>query len=559
MQNEYKKEMEKITLSDADKARILANVKKAYDEQPKQTEQKVVEFSRKPRISPRRIGAMAAAFAAVLIGGALIYGQLVPGESGRIFRIPGGFRGEEPGTEVVWVELASVADIEKETECKTYTLGNVSKDYKVKKVEVAKEEKHVRITYRNKKEHDKILFEYKEQEDATELKQQFSEEKELGTEKVGESDVTMYGEKDCEGMTWENEGCTFAVKMTKARSKDSAKKIVSETKEGNHVSKADEEIETGMGRNKVENSIGWDEEEEESSEEEKKDVLKKIYNQLGFRVTVEKPAERITYKEIGEHESFAFYYDENEDLIGHRIIGYAGFSKAPEGVFDGYEEVDTFMINGNQTTVYQKLGFHNLFVFTKQKIVFTILIEEWQGENYSDVIAEIMTLFRVSMDSGADEKDDKNDAPDKNVDDEKTKDEKSDDGKDEEQEIKNSVDATILRQIAQSIQDAVAEEQLNRMIPYMNFPLTISGLDVTVNNGMEFKNLDAKSILTSDWIDAVVSFNTNEITVDTKTFVMGDEKNAILCKIKNNSVVITELRVAKKTPELAEEPELTES
>ena len=549
MQNEYKNEMEKISLSDSDKARILANVKKAYDEQQGQTEQKVVEFSRKPRFSPRRIGAIAAAFAVVIIGGALVVRQLVPGETGNIFKMPGVFDPNDPMEEVVWVELDSVADIEEKTDCKTYTLGNISKDYKVKKVEVAEEQKHVRITYRNKKEHDKILFEYKEEKSATELTEQFSEVDELATEKVGESSVTMYGKKDCEGMTWEDEECTFAVKMTKACSKESAKKIVSETREGNHVDKADEEIEK-VNDDLTANSVGWEEDEEESSEEEKKEILKKIYDQFGFRVTVEEPARRITYKKVGAFESFAFYYDDNEELEDHRVIGYVGWHESPDGVLDGYEELESITINGNPTTIYQKAGYRNLFQFKKQNLVFTILVEQWQGDNYPDVIGELMTLFRVSMDSGEDK-----DEPDSGDDEVeiKNKDDEKDTKDDEEPEkIPNATDAAVLRESAREIQDAVAGEELYSLIPYMQFPLTISGLDITVSGESEFKSVETASILTSDWIDAVVSFNINEITSKTKTFVMGDEKNAIVCKIKNNSVVITELRVAIQSDEPAE-------
>jgi len=555
MQNEYKNEMEKISLSDSDKARILANVKKAYEEQQGQTEQKVVEFSRKPRFSPRRIGAIAAAFAVVIIGGALVVKQLIPGESGNIFKMPGGLWEGDPTTEVVWVELDSVADIEDKTDCKTYTLGNISKDYKVKKVEVAEEQKHVRITYRNKKEHDKILFEYKEEKSATELTEQFSEVDELAKEKVGESDVTMYGKKDCEGMTWEDEECTFAVKMTKACSKESAKKIVSETREGNHIDKADEEIEKGRDDDLDANSVGWEAEEEESSEEEKKDILKKIYEQFGFRVTVEDPAERITYKKVGGFESFAFYYDENEQLIGHRVIGYVGWNESPDGVLDGYEELESITVNGNPTTVYQKVGYNNLFVFKKQNLVFTILIEQWQGQNHADIIGELITLFRVSMDSGeekdesnSDEKDDETGKEKDNVSDDK-------DENDDDEKNANTENAAQLRQSVRDIQDAVASEELYSLIPYMQFPLVISGLDITVSGESEFKSVETESILTSDWIDAVVSFNVNSINAKTKTFVMGDDQNAIVCKIKNNSVIITELRVAVKSEEPAEPTE----
>lgn len=61
MQQEYKEAMEKISLSDSDKKRILANVKKACEE----SEEKVIsmdEFKKRPRFSARQKG-MAAAVA----------------------------------------------------------------------------------------------------------------------------------------------------------------------------------------------------------------------------------------------------------------------------------------------------------------------------------------------------------------------------------------------------------------------------------------------------------------------------------------------------------------
>lgn len=59
MQQEYKEAMEKISLSDSDKKRILANVKKACEE----SEEKVIsmdEFKKRPRFSARQKGMAAA-------------------------------------------------------------------------------------------------------------------------------------------------------------------------------------------------------------------------------------------------------------------------------------------------------------------------------------------------------------------------------------------------------------------------------------------------------------------------------------------------------------------
>ena len=65
MQQEYKEAMEKISLSDSDKKRILANVKKACEE----SEEKVIsmdEFMKRPRFSARQKG-MAAAVAVLVV------------------------------------------------------------------------------------------------------------------------------------------------------------------------------------------------------------------------------------------------------------------------------------------------------------------------------------------------------------------------------------------------------------------------------------------------------------------------------------------------------------
>ena len=65
MQQEYKEAMEKISLSDSDKKRILANVKKACEE----SEEKVIsmdEFKKRPRFSARQKG-MAAAVAVLVV------------------------------------------------------------------------------------------------------------------------------------------------------------------------------------------------------------------------------------------------------------------------------------------------------------------------------------------------------------------------------------------------------------------------------------------------------------------------------------------------------------
>ena len=61
MQQEYKEAMEKISLSDSDKKRILANVKKACEE----SEEKVIsmdEFKKRPRFAAIKKGLICSAF-----------------------------------------------------------------------------------------------------------------------------------------------------------------------------------------------------------------------------------------------------------------------------------------------------------------------------------------------------------------------------------------------------------------------------------------------------------------------------------------------------------------
>ena len=47
----------------------------------------------------------------------------------------------------------------------------------------------------------------------------------------------------------------------------------------------------------------------------------------------------------------------------------------------------------------------------------------------------------------------------------------------------------------------------------------------------------------SEWVDAVVSYDTGKIKSSTKSFTMGDSSHKLVFQIKNDSVVITELHV----------------
>ena len=144
MQKEYKEAMEKISLSDSDKERILANVKKVYEESADHVVSMDAFAKKRPRFSARRMGTVAAAVVVVLLVGAwVIQSRMFPGKDGQMPKDDIIVAGNE---EEIWEELDAVEAIATETDCRTYTLSNVSKDYKVKRVEVAKKQKHVSIS-----------------------------------------------------------------------------------------------------------------------------------------------------------------------------------------------------------------------------------------------------------------------------------------------------------------------------------------------------------------------------------------------------------------------------
>ena len=316
MQQEYKEAMEKISLSDSDKKRILANVKKACEE----SEEKVIsmdEFKKRPRFSARQKG-MAAAVVVLVVAVTAVVSKGFFGD--KLKKQPKQGEIVASSDEEEWQELDSIEAIAKETDCRTYKLGNVSKSYRVKKVEVKKKAKHVKITYRNKKKKDKILFEYKEEENAPDVINQFTEKNELKKETVDDSEVTMYGDEKCDAMTWQKESCTFAVKMSTACSTDKAKKIVSGTKEEN---KPDKDTDAKVKKDEkhiASNAVGWSGKESESDDKERRRVLRKIYDMYGFRVTVEDPARKVIYKVVDDFESFSFHYDELSELENQRIM-----------------------------------------------------------------------------------------------------------------------------------------------------------------------------------------------------------------------------------------------
>ena len=534
MQQEYKDAMEKISLSDSDKKRILANVKKAYEE----SEEKVIsmdEFKKRPRFSARQKGMAAAVAVLAVVVTAVASRGFLSDKTKNLTK-----QGEivASSDEEEWQELDSIEAIAKETDCRTYTLSNVSKSYHVKKVEVKKKAKHVKITYRNKKKRDRILFEYKEEENAPEVINQFTEENELKKETVDDSEVTMYGDEKCDAMTWQKESCSFAVKMSTACSPEKAKKLVSGTKEEDKPHQSAEDKEQKDGSHYSSNAVGWNGNEKESDDKERRRVLRKIYDLCGFRVTVEDPASKVIYKMVDDYESFSFHYDEVPEFENQCIIGYAGASGCPSGVLKGFTEKERIEVNGLSVTWYQNDKEESLFYFEKNKASISILIKEWSGGDTQNMLSGIISVLRISYDSVHEDK-----GGDSESNKGKNSDNSGDGATDNSDSSNNNESLEAYRQAVQDIQYAVAEGSLKKLSSYIRFPLSIKGLNMTVSSAKEFQALDSSKIFTSEWVDAVVSYDASKIKSSTKTFTMGDGSNKLVCQIKNDSVVITELHV----------------
>ena len=540
MKEEYKEAIEKISLSDDDRSRILANVKKAYEQSAGEpvmdpVHDHVLLSDRSRRFSPRRIGAVVAAFIVLCVSMVLIRNQYITidperekdrQEDGTIYG---------PSTDIVWKQYDSVKDIARKTDCKTYTLSKLPKKYKVKKVEVANEQRHVKITYHNKKDKDDILLEYKEEPDSNDIKSQFSEEKEIATEKIDGSDVKMYGKKKCSGMTWEDDTCTFAVKMSKACSTDSARRIVSGTRETGKSGTDAKNAKQDKDEPRLVNSniVGWDGREKPSGASERYKVLRKVYRLLGFRVMLHEPAARVTYKYIDGFESFAFYYKGEESLADQWIIGYAGDEGSPEGAMADYEETETITAGEHTVTVYQRDTWEKILVFTMDDVCFTLFLDEYESNLSEEILTGLLSVFEIShedMPEPSGEIENGDTEPDATP----------------KPSHKPSVNC---REAARRIQEAVAERSLKKLSAYISYPLDINGLGVTVNTASEFQHLDADRIFTGDWIDAILFCDLDQIRTTAKSFTLGDSDNSLVCKVKEGNVVITELHVVTEEPE----------
>lgn len=544
MQNEYKKAMEKISLSDSDKARILENVKKAYAERPQETVEPMP--AKKRPFSLRQAGMVAAAAIVVIIGVGIVRKQMnvtVPTNPNK--KIEGTQVAENQKEEIVWETLDSVKDIEKETECETYSLSSISNKYKVKEVKVVKEKKMVNITYEHSKKKDVIEFEYTEKTNAVLLENRFEEKEELKTEQIGDTSVKMFGADKCEAMLWEKEDCIFAVTMTEGRTEENAKKMVTGTKKG--IRKVDEDEKKPNEEEKDDilhkNAVGWESREEESTSKERADILGKAYDSLGFRVLILKPATQIAYKIVDGYESFSFYYNDDEELQDKRIYGYAGKKEGPDKVLSGFSFSRDVTVNNMEVSVFENKKGEKAFLYVNKGVYFTLLIEDWTEAEVEDVLAELFSVIRVSFDDGRLDENDAKEEPKKDNDGKKDNDKKEDTENEEEENPSDDATLEANRNLIREIQDAVVEQNMDSFASYCVFPLYIGGLDVTVNSAGELKALGTSAIFTSDWIDSIAAFDTDSIQADTKSFVMGEGRNFMNCEVKNNSVIITELYI----------------
>ena len=190
----------------------------------------------------------------------------------------------------------------------------------------------------------------------------------------------------------------------------------------------------------------------------------------------------------------------------------------------------------------------------KQDIHFTLLVKQWEGEDIENMLSGILSVIRISLDAGQDEVEGEEGDGSSSAD-------ADDDDKDSEEKGDTDEAATLeaYRQTVQDIQYAVAEGSLKKLSSYIRFPLTIKSLDVRVSSAKEFQALDPSLIFTGTWVDEVVSFDASGIKSGTKSFVMGDNTHSLVCRIKDDSVVITELHVDSDEVQSMLEPTATPS
>ena len=366
MQKEYKESVQRIALSDSDRERILAHVKSEYEKN---------SLPAPPIRHYRRRLAAAAVLALICVGAGLAAGQLLVKNNSGNSDVSGGFLAkteEEPE----WEQLDSVQDISEKTDCSTYMLKKAPDRYEVKKVEVARGKKHVRITYKDRKADDKLLFEYAEKENASEIQDQFDGQNKLKTGKVGKLRVTMYGEKDCNAMMWEEDGCTFALTLSRPRSCQDAMRIAfggeaeKEEKPKEDKQHPKEEVVQKVTIDPEEETLGvapgWMGDEETTPPEERDSLLGLFYEENGFQVLLEQPASEVTYKSMDSCESFSFYCSEFPFWEDCLLIGYAARDELPYELTKDFYSVETELLSdGTFVKIHENDEGRVMFTFRK--------------------------------------------------------------------------------------------------------------------------------------------------------------------------------------------------
>lgn len=542
MKNEYKDAMEQLTLFEETKSRILSNVLAAGGNADLQEPEMVTKVR---KFSPKEYGIIAAA-CLVIVASALFIRTQFLGNLQTGGKKPGRTAGT--GKTVEWVTLASVDDIAKETDCKTYTLDNLPEKYEVDQIEVANEHRHVRITYKEEKssKSDKakesetsanaedvqntldniVVFEYKEQDDDQVIKANFDSEKEITTESMDEKEITLYGDDKCDGITWEEDSISFGVTMSEPISKAKARKLVTGTSEKKKSVKSSRKTSKKTTTKVNINAVGWDKVEKGMTEQEKDKILLQIMDTLGFKVVIKSPAEKVTYKFVDDYESFAFTFPKDYVLEGMNVIGYAGREEGPEGAMDGYLEKHDIMVNDIDVTVYERKHHEKLFSCQYKEIFFIFFIDECDTDTEGAAMEDIFNVLSVKQNSDtADDDADKDNASSKDS-------EKANTAKEETKKA-------LISQI-EEIQAAVKAYDMDSLCDYMDFPVFIKDQGY-VKSKEELLAIPKEGIMTVNWVETINMYDPGTLNMSAKSVYLGDSSMYLKCKIKGEKVSIAEI------------------
>lgn len=541
MKNEYKDAMEQLTLSEEAKSRILSNVLDAGANADPQEPEPVTKVS---KFSPKEYGIIAAA-CLVIVASALFIRTQFLGDLQTGGKNPGTTAGT--GEPVEWVTLASVDDIAKETDCKTYTLDNLPEKYEVDQVEVANEQRHVRITYKEEKSDkndkakesessantedvhntldDTVVFEYKEQDDDQVIKAKFDSEKEITTESMDEKEITLYGDDKCDGITWEEDSISFGVTMSEPISKAKARKLVTGTTEKKKSVKSSKK--TSKKTTKVnKNAVGWDKAEKGMTEQEKDKILAQIMDTLGFKVVVKSPAEKVTYKFVDDYESFAFTFPKDYVLEGLNVIGYAGREEGPEQAMDGYREKHDITVNDIDVTVYERKHHEKLFSCQYKEIFFIFFVDDCDTATEGAAMEDILNVLSVKQNS---------DTADDDTDSDNTSSKDNEKANTAKEETKKALTSQI-----KEIQSAVKAYDMDSLCDYMDFPVFIKDQGY-VKSKEELLAIPKEGIMTVNWVETINTYDPDALNVSAKSIYLGDSSMYLKCKIKGEKISIVEI------------------